>query len=156
PGLRPGLAALCVAWSTPSVIGRLVYRLAGVRLTPSTAPAQQPRGRVKKQRRFRVMDVVVLAAAALLVHQAPASGAAAGWVPTLEPLPRLALAGLVAGYLVERTRVLAVFGIPLVAVLGAEAVTYVYAPVASATGSMSARVNALGESVGTWLTTVAS
>ena len=47
--------------------------------------------------RFRPMDVVVLVAAGFLLLQAPLSVVEAGWVPNLGPLPRLALAGLLAG-----------------------------------------------------------
>ena len=100
------------------------------------------------------MDVVVLAAAALLVLQAPLSVVQAAWVPNLEPLPRLALGGLLAGYLIERTRVPALFGLPLVTVLGLEAVTYVYTQL-PASGSLSERVDWLISHVGAWLDVVA-
>ena len=46
--------------------------------------------------RFRPIDLAVLAAAAFLLLQGPLSVVEAGWVTNLEPLPRLALAGLLS------------------------------------------------------------
>jgi transglutaminase-like putative cysteine protease len=104
--------------------------------------------------RFRAMDVVVLAAAAFLVLQAPLSVVQAAWVPNLEPLPRLAVVGLVVGYLIERTRVPAIFGLLLVVLVGLEAVTYVYIQL-PASGSQSERVDWLTGHVGAWFDAVA-
>ena len=59
-----------------------------------------PRSRLGGNR-FRVLDIVVLASAILLVAQAPLSVATAAWVPNLEPLPRVAIVGLLVGYLIE-------------------------------------------------------
>ena len=73
------------------------------------------------------MDMVVLAAAALLLVQAPLSVVEAGWVTNLGPLPRLAVAGLLAGYLLERSRVPGPLGLPLGALLGAEVIIWLYA-----------------------------
>ena len=105
--------------------------------------------------RFRAMDVLVLAAAAFLLLQAPLSVVESAWVPNLDPLPKLALAGLLAGYLIERTRVPGPFGLPLGVALGFEAVTYAFAQVPTG-GSLSERINWLGGRVGSWFDTVAS
>jgi transglutaminase-like putative cysteine protease len=103
--------------------------------------------------RFRLLDLVVLAAAGLLVAQAPQSVGEAAWVPNLDPLTRIALAGLLAGYLIERTRVPAVFGLPLGAVLGVEVIIWVYAHIAEG-ATMTDRVAWLGGRVGEWFDTV--
>jgi transglutaminase-like putative cysteine protease len=103
--------------------------------------------------RFRVLDVAVLAAAGLLVVQAPLSVSEAAWVPNLEPLARLAVAGLLAGYIIERTRVLAPIGLLLGGLLGFEVVTWVYSQVAPG-ASMSERVDSLGGRVGGWFDAV--
>jgi hypothetical protein len=100
------------------------------------------------------MDIIVLLAAAFVVLQAPLSVVDATWVPNLEPLPRLALAGLLAGYLIERTRVPGVFGPPLGMVLGVEVVTWVYSSI-PVVGTTSERVEWLGGRVGAWFDTVA-
>ena len=105
--------------------------------------------------RFRAFDVVVLIAAALLVLQAPLSVAEAGWVPHLESVPRLALGGLLVGYLVERTRLPAPLAYLLAILLGVEAVTAVFADV-PVVGTLAERVDWLGGRVGTWLDTVSS
>ncbi|MDQ3811275.1 MAG: DUF3488 and transglutaminase-like domain-containing protein [Chloroflexota bacterium] len=105
--------------------------------------------------RFRVVDVLVLAAATLVVLQAPLSVVEAAWVPDLDTLPRLAVAGLLVGYLVERTRLPGAVGLPLGAVLGAEIVTYVFAWPAGS-GTLAERVGLLGGRVGAWLDTIAS
>jgi transglutaminase-like putative cysteine protease len=97
---------------------------------------------------------VVLAAAGLLVAQAPQSVGEAAWVPNLDPLTRIALAGLLAGYLIERTRVPAVFGLPLGAVLGFEVITWVYAHIAEG-ATMAERVAWIGGRVGEWFDAVA-
>ena len=101
------------------------------------------------------MDVVVLAAAAFLLLQAPLSVVEAGWVPNLGPLPRLALAGLLAGYLLERTRVAGPLGLLLGTVLGVEVITWVYAQ-AAVGSSLSERVDWLSGRVGGWLDAVGS
>src|SRR5215216_5677626 len=80
--------------------------------------------------RFRVLDVAVLAAAALLLVQAPLSVVAAGWVPNLEPLPRVAVLGLLTGYLIERSRLAGPVGLPIGMLLGVELVTWEYAGLA--------------------------
>jgi len=123
---------------------------------PTTAATAPPRVRwtIGRRTRFRLLDVVVLAAAVLLVVQAPQSVVEAAWVPNLDPLPRLAIGGLIAGYLVERTRVLGIVGLPLVAVLGLEVVTYVYAQL-PVVGSLSERVDWLAGRVGAWFDAIA-
>ena len=103
--------------------------------------------------RFRVLDIAVLLAAALLVVQAPLSVMEAAWVPNLDPLVRIALGGVVAGYIIERTRVLAPIGLLLGAILGFEIVTWVYSNVAPA-GSMNERIDWLGARVGGWFDAV--
>jgi transglutaminase-like putative cysteine protease len=103
--------------------------------------------------RFRILDVVVLAAAGLLVVQAPLSVTESAWVPGLEPLARLALGGLLAGYLIERTRVLAPFGLLLGTLLGIEIVTWVYIQTAPG-GATGERVSWLGSRIGDWFDTV--
>jgi transglutaminase-like putative cysteine protease len=105
--------------------------------------------------RFRILDLVVLAAATLLVVQAPLSVMEAAWVPDLDPLARLAVGGLVAGYILERTRALAPIGLLLGALLGFEVVTWVYMQLAPA-GSTNERVDWLGGRVASWFDTVAS
>src|SRR5919202_1399856 len=80
--------------------------------------------------RFRVMDGAVLVAAAVLVAQAPLSVGEANWVPHLDPLPRLALGGLLIGYLVERSRLPASIGLLLGTLLGLELITWTFAQVA--------------------------
>ncbi len=111
--------------------------------------------RLKFERtRFRPLDLAVLAAAGLLVAQAPQSVGEAAWVPNLDPLTRLALAGLLAGYLIERTRVAAVFGLPLGAILGFEIITWVYSNIAEG-ATLTEHVNWLGGRVGDWFNTVA-
>lgn len=104
---------------------------------------------------FRVMDVLVLLAAGLLLVQAPASLTQAGWVPHLEPLPKLAIAALLVGYLIERTQVPAPLGLSLGLLLGIEGVTYVFAQVAGE-GSLAEQVDWLGGRIGTWLDAIAS
>jgi hypothetical protein len=104
--------------------------------------------------RFRLMDVVVLAAAGFLLVQAPASVVASAWVGNLEPLPKLAFGGLLAGYLIERTRVPGPLGLPLALLLGVEAIIYVFAQVAPA-GSLSERVDWLDGRVGAWVDVIA-
>jgi transglutaminase-like putative cysteine protease len=104
--------------------------------------------------RFRPMDLVALLAAGLLLVQAPASVVDAAWVPNLESLPRLAIGGLLAAYLIERTRVPALLGIPLALLLGIEAITYVFAQFGPA-GSLAERVDWLDGRMSTWLDIVA-
>jgi transglutaminase-like putative cysteine protease len=104
--------------------------------------------------RFRLIDVVVLAAAGFLLVQAPSSVVEAGWVPNLDPLPRVALAGLLVGYLVERIRLPGALGLPLGALIGLEAITYVYAQVAGG-GSLADRADWLGRRVGDWVDAIA-
>lgn len=106
-------------------------------------------------KRFRLIDVVVLAAAALLVLLAPLSVVDAGWVPNLEPLPRLAVGGLLAGYFLERTRALAPVGLLVNVLLGAEVVTWIDAGVAG-DGSFGERVDQLVSRVGSWLDAISS
>jgi transglutaminase-like putative cysteine protease len=105
--------------------------------------------------RFQVMDAIVLAAAALLLLQAPMSVAEAAWVPNLGPLPRLAVAGLLAGYVLERTRVHSALGLLMGVVLGAEVITWLYAQVATE-GSLNERVDWLTGRVAGWLDAVSS
>jgi transglutaminase-like putative cysteine protease len=104
--------------------------------------------------RFRLMDILVLAAAAAVVVQAPLSVVEAGWVPHLENLPRLAVAGLLAGYLVERTRLPGAIGLPFAILLGVEAIILEFTR-AAPDGSTAERVDWLGARFGTWLETVA-
>jgi transglutaminase-like putative cysteine protease len=105
--------------------------------------------------RFRAIDVLVLIAAAVLLVQAPLSVVDAGWVPNLEPLPKLAVAGLLIGYLIERTRLPGPLGLPLGILLGFEAVTYTFAAVHTAR-TLAERVDWLGGRVGGWVDTIAS
>jgi transglutaminase-like putative cysteine protease len=107
----------------------------------------------RRQPRFPVMDMIVLAAAALLLLQAPLSVVEAGWVPNLGPLPRLAVAGLLAGYVLQRTRAASPVCLLIGVALGAEVITWVYAQVASG-GSLAERVDWLAGRVGGWLDTV--
>ena len=104
--------------------------------------------------RFRVMDLAVLAAAALLVAQAPLSVSEAAWVPNLEPLAQLAIGGLLAGYLIERTRAPGAFGLLLGLVLGIEVIIWTFAPIAPGQ-TMSQRVDWLGGRIGGWFDAVA-
>ena len=76
------------------------------------------------------MDLAVLAAAWFVLVQAPRSLVDANWVPNLDPLPNLAFAGLLVGWLIDRSRLPGVIGLPLGVLLGFEAVTWVYAQVA--------------------------
>ena len=92
------------------------------------------------------MDILVLAAAAAVVVQAPLSVVEAGWVPYLENLPRLALGGLLAGYLVERTRLPGLIGLPLAMLLGVEAIILEFTRVAP-DGSTAERVEWLRRSL---------
>jgi len=101
------------------------------------------------------MDVLVLLAAGLLLVQAPSSLVDAGWVPDLAPLPKLAIAGLIVGYLIERTQLPAPLGLPLGLLLGVEAVAYVFAQVAVA-GSLAERVDWLDGRIGAWMDAIAS
>ncbi len=103
--------------------------------------------------RFRPLDFAVLAAAALLVAQAPLSVTEAGWVPDLDPLARLALGGLLIGYLLERSRAVAPIGLLVGGVFGIEVIAWVYANVAPA-GPMSDRVDWLSARVGAWFDAV--
>src|SRR5579864_6842273 len=103
--------------------------------------------------RFRVLDVVVLAAAALVVAQAPRSVTESAWVPDLDPLTRIAVAGLLAGYLLERTRAFAALGLLVGAVMGIEVITWVYANVAEG-ATLTDRINWLGARVGDWFDAV--
>jgi transglutaminase-like putative cysteine protease len=104
--------------------------------------------------RFRLIDVLVLAAAAAVVTQAPMSVAQAAWVAALENLPRLALGGLLVGYLIERTRLPGPLGLPLGALLGLEAIVIEYTKLGPG-ASMGERVDWLGGRMGTWIDTVA-
>jgi len=115
---------------------------------------RRKRGHVRPTR-FRVMDVAVLAAAGLLLLQAPLSVVEAGWVTNLDPLPRLALAGLLVGYLIERTRLPGSLALPLGALIGFEAVTWVYAQVAAIDGSLADKADWLAGRVGQWIDVVA-
>ncbi|HEY0581625.1 MAG TPA: transglutaminaseTgpA domain-containing protein [Chloroflexota bacterium] len=103
--------------------------------------------------RFRWMDIPVLLAAAWLLVQAPLSVTEANWVPNLDPLPRLVLAGLAAGYLIERSRMPGPIGLPLGALLGVELIAWLYAHVAIV-GSLAERVDWLGGRVGSWLDSI--
>jgi transglutaminase-like putative cysteine protease len=103
--------------------------------------------------RFRLIDVLVLIAAGALLWQAPMSVTEAGWVPNLEVLPKLAVAGLLLGYLIERTRMPALFGLPLGTLFGVEAITYVFAAL-NPVSSLAERVDWLGGRVGAWADTV--
>ncbi|MBV9134190.1 MAG: hypothetical protein JO318_15915, partial [Chloroflexi bacterium] len=104
--------------------------------------------------RFRVLDVAVLVTAGLLIVQAPNSVSESAWVPNLEPLARIALGGLLAAYIIERTRVLAPIGLLLGAVLGFEVVTWVYSGVVQG-ARLSDRIDALGSRLGGWFDAVA-
>ncbi|MCA1648661.1 MAG: hypothetical protein LC797_25435, partial [Chloroflexi bacterium] len=120
--------------------------------------AALPRPRAGRLRfgptRFRLIDVAVLGAAAFLLVQAPLSVVEAAWVTNLEPLPRLAVAGLLVGYLIERSRLTGALGLPLGVLIGVEVITYVYAQVADA-GSLAERVDWIGARVGDWVDAVA-
>ena len=105
--------------------------------------------------RFRVMDVLVLLAAGLLLVQAPLSLVDAGWVPNLQPLPKLAIAGLVIGYLIERTQLPAPLGLPLGLLVGVESVVYVFAQ-AAVDGSLAERIDWLDGRISAWLDAIAS
>jgi Transglutaminase-like superfamily/TgpA N-terminal domain/Domain of unknown function (DUF4129) len=100
------------------------------------------------------MDVAVLAAAGLLVAQAPQSVTESAWVPNLAPLTRIAIGGLLAGYVLERTRVFAALGLLIGAIMGIEVVTAVYANVAEG-ATQTDRINWLGARVGGWFDAVA-
>lgn len=93
-------------------------------------------------------------AAGFLLVQAPSSVVDAGWVPNLEPLPRLALVGLLVGYLIERTRLAGALGLPLGVLLGLEVITFTYAQVA-VVGSLAERVDWLGGRAGDWMDAIA-
>ena len=103
--------------------------------------------------RFRVLDLAVLAAAGLLVAQAPLSVIDSAWVPNLEPLARVAVGGLLAGYLLERTRVMAAVGLLIGALLGVEVIAWVYAQVAEGV-TLNARIAWLSGRVGEWFDAV--
>jgi transglutaminase-like putative cysteine protease len=105
-----------------------------------------------KQRptRFRRFDVVVLLAAGLLVLPAPLSIRDAAWVPNLEPIPGLAVAGLLVGYVLERTRIPGVFGNLLAVGLGIESIAWVYASAVPG-NSLGERVATLLGRLGNWL-----
>jgi transglutaminase-like putative cysteine protease len=112
-------------------------------------------GMARNPTRFRVMDVLVLLAAGLLLVQAPLSLVDAGWVPNLQPLPKLAIAGLVIGYLIERTQLPAPLGLPLGLLVGVEAVVYVFAQ-AAVDGSLAERIDWLDGRISAWLDAIAS
>ncbi|HEV7665473.1 MAG TPA: hypothetical protein VGQ62_18220, partial [Chloroflexota bacterium] len=103
--------------------------------------------------RFRLIDLAVLLALGLLLVQAPLSMVEANWVPNLDPLPRLVVAGLIVGYLLERSRLASPFALPLGALLGVEVIAWVYAQVAIV-GSLAERVDWLGGRVGGWLDSI--
>ena len=103
--------------------------------------------------KFQVMDLAVLAAAGLMLVQAPLSVAQANWVPNLDPLPRLAVAGLLAGYVLERTRVHSVAGLLLGSVLGLEVITWVYAQIGVGE-QLNERIDWLSGRVGGWFEAV--
>src|SRR5262249_42975852 len=105
--------------------------------------------RLKPTTRFRVLDLPVLVASAARVLQAPLSVVEANWVPYLEPVPRLALLGLITGYLVERARLPGPLGLPLGVLLGFEALTAAFAPGAGA-GPLAHQVDVLGSRIGSW------
>ncbi|GAC1328174.1 MAG: transglutaminaseTgpA domain-containing protein [Chloroflexota bacterium] len=105
--------------------------------------------------RFRPLDIVVLVVAAALVLQAPLSVVEAHWVAHLEALPRLALMGLLAGYLIERTRLIGPLGLLLGVLLGVELVTWTFAPIAPP-DTFGDRVSWLGGRVGAWIDSVAA
>jgi transglutaminase-like putative cysteine protease len=106
------------------------------------------------QTRFRVLDLAVLGATALLVVQAPRSVAAAAWVPNLESLPALALGGLLIGYLIERTRMPGLLGLPLGILFGLEAVTWTFAQTGPGT-TLAEQVEWLGGRAGAWFDLIA-
>jgi transglutaminase-like putative cysteine protease len=105
--------------------------------------------------RFRPIDIAVLATAAFLLVQAPLSVVEAAWVPNLDPLPRLAVGGLLVGYLIERMRLPGALGLPLGGLIGFEVITYVYAQIAIG-DSLGERADWLGTRVGAWLDAIAS
>ena len=98
-------------------------------MSSAAAPRRWPARLRVGPTRFRLIDIAVLAAAAFLLVQAPLSVVEAGWVINLDPLPRLAVAGLLVGYLLERIRLPGALGLPLGALIGVEAIIYVYAQV---------------------------
>jgi transglutaminase-like putative cysteine protease len=105
---------------------------------------------LRRPTRFRRFDLVVLLAAGLLVLPAPLSIRDAAWVSGLEPVPTLAIGGLLVGYLVERTRLPAILGSLLATALGVEAVAWQYAP--SVEGStLGEQVANLLAHLGSWL-----
>ncbi|MBV9358059.1 MAG: transglutaminase domain-containing protein [Chloroflexi bacterium] len=103
--------------------------------------------------RFRWLDLLVLAAAASMVVVAPISVREAAWVDHLEPLPKLALAGLVIGYLLARTRLSGFLALILLSLLGVELVAYTYSSVAPA-GPRSDQVDFLAHRLSGWFVTV--
>jgi hypothetical protein len=76
-------------------------------------------------------------------------------VPNLDPLPRLAVGGLLVGYLIERMRLPGALGLPLGGLIGFEVITYVYAQIAIG-DSLGERADWLGTRVGAWLDAIAS
>ncbi len=99
--------------------------------------------------RFRPLDLAVLASAGLLVAQAPLSVTEAAWVPNLDPLARIAVAGLLAGYVLERTRVIAAVGLLIGGLLGIEVIVWVYAQIAQG-ATLNERILWLTGRVGAW------
>jgi transglutaminase-like putative cysteine protease len=89
----------------------------------------------------------------MLVLPGPLSVRDAAWVPSLEAVPNLALAGLLVGYLVERTRLPAALGILLGALLGVEAVVWTHAAAVSG-ATLADRVQMVLAHLGGWLDVV--
>jgi transglutaminase-like putative cysteine protease len=98
---------------------------------------------------FSRFNFMVLAALAGVVIWAPLSVRAAAWVDYLDPLPWLALGGLVVGFLLARVHMWAVLAHLVGVGLGLEAVVYVFAGVPR-TGTLAERVDWLAGHVAQW------
>ena len=103
--------------------------------------------------RFRIMDVAVLATALFMLIQAPLSVVQANWVPNLDPLPKLAVGGLLVGYVLARTRAAGVFGLLLGSALGVEIIKWVYAQIGVG-DQLSERIDWVAGRVGGWFEAV--
>ena len=75
-----------------------------------------------RRTRFRAIDALLLAVVGAVVLAAPLSVRDAAWTAHLEFVPGLAVAGVLVGYLVERTRLPGVVGHLLALLLGFTAV----------------------------------
>src|SRR5262249_48345618 len=88
-----------------------------------------------------------------MVAVAPISVRDAARGDHLDPLPKLAPAGLLAGYLLARTRLSGFLALALLTVLGVELVAYVYSGLAPA-GSQADQVAFLEHRLTGWFVTV--